>query len=353
MDPLRRIIKGWIAALLAVIGLCGVTWVDVTWLDVAWADEEADQYKAEYALSMVLPEHYPFGWGGKRWAELIRAKTNGRIVVRTYPGVSLVGGDQTKEFIALRQGIIDLAVGSTINWSPQVKQLNLFSLPFLTPDHRAFDALVGGEVGAMLFAQLELYDVIPLAWGENGFRELSNARRPITRPQDLEHLKIRVVGSPVFTDTMKALGAEPVQLTWADLKPAMLAGMVDGQENPLAIFKGARLCELNQKHLTLWGYVADPLVFVVNRRVWETWSEEDRHHVRDAALQAAEEETAMVRRGQEAELKAIRACGVTVTHLTPEQKAAFKQATRDVYARWANIVGRDLVHKAEAAVARR
>ena len=77
----------------------------------------------------------------------MRERTNGRINIKMYPGVSLVAGDQTREFTAIRQGVIDLAIGSTINWSPQVKELNLFSLPFLMPDYAAIDALTQGEVG--------------------------------------------------------------------------------------------------------------------------------------------------------------------------------------------------------------
>ena len=157
----------------------------------------------------MVGEAFPWGFGGKRWAELVREKTEGRINVKMYPGAALVGGDQTKEFTALRQGSIDFAVGSTINWSPQVKELNLFALPFLMPDHKAIDALTKGEVGKDLFKLLGSKDVVPLAWGENGFREISNSKHPIRTPADLKGLKIRVVGSPLFVDTMTRPWRQP------------------------------------------------------------------------------------------------------------------------------------------------
>ena len=122
------------------------------------------------------------GAGAERWADLVKEKTAGRIHIKTYPGASLVGGDQTKEFTAIRQGAIDIAIGSTINWSPQIKELNLFSLPFLMPDYKAIDALTQGEVGRDLFKILAGKDVVPLAWGENGFRELTNSKRPVRTP---------------------------------------------------------------------------------------------------------------------------------------------------------------------------
>jgi tripartite ATP-independent transporter DctP family solute receptor len=317
----------------------------------------AADYRAEYRLSTVLPESFPWGAGGMRWAELIKERTGGRINVKMYPGASLVGGDQAKEFSALRQGTIDLAVGSTINWSPQVRELNLFALPFLMPDYKAIDALTKGDVGRDLFAVLAAKDVVPLAWGENGFREISNSKRDIHTPADLKGLKIRVVGSPLFVETLSAMGGNPVQMSWADAQPAMATNAVDGQENPLSVFAAAKLHTVGQTHVTLWGYVADPLIFVVSRQVWDTWSAEDQQAVRDAAVQAAAEEVALARKGisggDEAMLKAIEANGVSVVRLTDDEKKAFQKITRPVFEKWVKYVGPALAEKAEAAVAKR
>ncbi|HYH22788.1 MAG TPA: DctP family TRAP transporter solute-binding subunit [Azospirillum sp.] len=317
----------------------------------------AADYKAEYKLSTVVGNAFPWGKGGERWAELVKEKTGGRINIKMYPGASLVNGDQTKEFTALRQGVIDLAIGSTINWSPQVKELNLFSLPFLMPDEKAIDALTQGTVGAKLFDLLATKDVVPLAWGENGYREISNSKRPIRTPDDLKGLKIRVVGSPLFLDTFTALGANPTQMSWADAQPALSTGAVDGQENPLAIFYAAKMPSLGQKHLTLWGYVADPLIFVVNKEVWNSWSKEDQEAVRAAAVQAAKDEVAIARKGitaaDDSLLKEIQAQGVEIVKLSDAEKAPFKTATQAVYEKWAKTIGPDLVKEAEAAIANR
>jgi tripartite ATP-independent transporter DctP family solute receptor len=317
---------------------------------------QAADYKQEYKLSTVLGKPFPWGNAGERWADLVKEKTGGRINIKMYPGTSLVGGDQTKEFTAIRQGAIDLAIGSTINWSPQVVQLNLFSMPFLMPDYKAIDALTGGEVGSELFKILESKDVVPLAWGENGFRELSNSKRPIHSPEDLKGLKIRVVGSPLFLDSFTALGANPTQMSWADAVPALSSGAVDGQENPLTVFMAAKLYSAaNQKNLTLWGYVADPLIFVVNKQVWESWSPEDQKAVREAAVQAGQEEIVEARKGllppDHALVKEIQELGVNVVKLSDAQKAAFKKATRQVYEKWAQQIGPELVKKAEASIA--
>jgi tripartite ATP-independent transporter DctP family solute receptor len=315
-------------------------------------------YKAEYKLSTVVGKPFPWGIAGERWAELVKEKTKGRINIKAYPGVSLVGGDQTKEFTAIRQGAIDLAIGSTINWSPQIKELNIFSMPFLMPDYKAIDALTGGAVGKELFKILSSKDVVPLCWGENGFRELSNSKRAIKSPDDLKGLKIRVVGSPLFLDTFTALGANPTQMVWADAVPALSSGAVDGQENPLTIYTVAKLhTAANQKFLTIWGYVADPLIFVVSQAVWKTWTPEDQKAVREAAEQAGKENIAAARKGlvppDDSMIKEVEGLGVTVVKLTEKEKQPFKKATKDVYEKWTKQIGADLIKKAEDSIAKR
>jgi len=312
-------------------------------------------YKPEYKMSLVVGTAFPWGKGGEIWANLVRERTQGRINIKLYPGVSLIQGDQTREFSALRQGVIDMAIGSTINWSPQVKELNLFSLPFLMPDYAAIDALTKGEVGKDIFTRLEKAGVVPLAWGENGYREITNSKRPIKTPADLKGLKIRVVGSPLFVDTFTALGANPTQMSWADAQPAFASGAVDGQENPMSIFTAAKLQNVGQKNVTMWGYVADPLVFVVNKEVWDSWSKADQTIVRQAAVDAGKEQIGIARKGlAEADqplLKDIAALGVNIVKLSPAERNEFVKATRPVYAKWKPTIGNDLVNKAEKAIA--
>ena len=314
-------------------------------------------YKSDYRMSLVLGTAFPWGKGGEIWADLVRQRTDGRINIKLFPGTSLVQGDQTRELPAIRQGVIDLAIGSTINWSPQVKELNLFSLPFLMPDYAAVDAITQGPVGAELLKAVEKAGVVPLAWGENGYREVSNSRHAIRKPEDLKGMKIRVVGSPLFLDTFTALGANPTQMSWADAQPALASGAVDGQENPMSIFVAAKLPTVGQKFVTMWGYVADPLIFVVNRDVWQSWTPADRDIVRQAAIDAGKQEITIARKGlAEADkplLKEIAALGVTITQLTPAEREAFVKATRPVYDKWKTQIGADLVNKAEKAVASR
>ena len=288
----------------------------------AWAQ---GQYKPEYRMSTNVNNAFALGRGAELWAKLVNERTNGRIHVKWYPGSSLVGGETTREFTALRQGALDFNVSSVINWAPHIKELNLFLLPFLVPDEKAFDALIDGEVGKELFALVEKRGVVPLAWGENGAREISNSKREIRKPEDLKGMKFRTVGSPIFNDIYAALGANPTQMSFADAQPALQSGAVDGQENPVSIFVAAKMTGLNQKI------------------------------VREAAIEAARSEIADARKGvtgsDDALLKEAAAAGAKVTVLTPGEQQAFARATQPVIEKWTPVIGADLVRKAQQAVA--
>ena len=129
-------------------------------------------------------------------------------------------------------------------------------------------------------------------------------------------MKIRVVGSPLFSDTFNALGANPTQMSWADAQPALASGAVDGQENPMFLFTILKMHQVGQKFVTTWGYVTDPLIFVVNKEVWSSWTPADQKIVREAAVEAGKQEIAIARKGLvEADkplFKEVAGLGVTV-----------------------------------------
>jgi TRAP-type C4-dicarboxylate transport system substrate-binding protein len=144
-------------------------------------------------------------------------------------------------------------------------------------------------------------------------------------------------------------------MSWADAQPALSTGAVDGQENPLTIFTVAKLHTVGQKHVTLWHYVADPLIFAVNKDVFASFSPEDQKILREAAVEAAKYNIEIARKGvtpqDQSVLKDIGALGVEIVSLTPEQLAAFRTATKPVYEKWKARVGAGLVDTAEKSIA--
>ncbi len=322
---------------------------------VAWsAGPAAAQYKPEFKNSLVVGPTGPWGEAAIKFAELLKERTQGRINVKNYFAGQLFAGKQTNEFTLLNQGVADFALGSTINWSPQVKELNLFAMPFMYPSYRALDAVENGEPGQKLWKLIEAKGVVPLAWGENGFRQLTNGKRPVRAPADLEGLKVRVVGSPIFIDTFRALGANPINMNWGDAQTAFQQGTVDGQENPVvSVLIPFKLWTVH-KNITLWNYAIDPLVLGMSKLTWDSLTPADRGIVTKTAVEVMAWQKKGARAGLEASTEAVenlKKNGMEVVTLTAAELAAFKAKTRPVYDKWVTEIGADLVKSAETIVA--
>jgi TRAP-type C4-dicarboxylate transport system substrate-binding protein len=154
------------------------------------------------------------------------------------------------------------------------------------PSYKALDNVENGDPGQKLWKIIESKGVIPLAWGENGFRELTNGKRPVRKPEDLEGLKVRVMGSPIFIDTFRALGANPVNMNWCEAQTAFQQGTVDGQENPIvSVIMPFKLWTV-YKNATMWHYAIDPLILGVSKITWDGLTPADREIVKKPAVEA-------------------------------------------------------------------
>ncbi len=313
----------------------------------------AADYKPEFKTSIVVSEQTPWGQAANRFATAVRYRTQGRINIKNYFDGQLFADKQTAEFPLLQQGVADFALGSTINWSAQVKELNLFALPFMFPSYQALDAVQASEPGRRLFKLIEQKGVVPIAWGENGFRELTNSKRPVRRPEDLQGLKVRVVGIPIFVETFRALGANPVTMNLGEMLAALQQGTIDGQENPIALIVPYRFWSVH-KYITLWHYAVDPVILAVSAKTWVSLSAEDRTIVRKIGEEVMAVQKKEAREGLEGAMTALdtlqRIYGMEGVHLSPGDVKAFRDKTRPVYTKWAEEIGADLVRSAETIV---
>jgi len=310
-------------------------------------------YKAEYKMSTVVPPAFAWGKGGEIFATLVRERTAGRINIKQYPGASLVQGQQDRELAAARQGVIDVLCGAPVNWTGTAPQLAVFTLPFLLPDHKAWDAVMASEaVTKDYFDLVRKAGVEPLAIGETGYRQVSNSKRPIVKPDDMKGIKIRVVGSPMYGEIMSSMGANPTFMSWADAQPALASGAVDAQENPLEVFLAAKIQTLGQKYVTKWNYSNDILLFAIAQPVWQGWNAADQKIVRDAAQDAAKQQVALVRKLFAEDVQKVAALGVDVHVPDDAEMGVWQIATRRPYARWKAQTNAPLVSKIEEVVAR-
>ena len=334
--------SGWIGFVVIIsfiLGLAATGWTA--------------NYKPEYKLSVVVAPTSPWGQGAQMFADLVKKKSDGRINIKCYFSGRLLAGKQTDEFLLLKQGVADFALGSTINWSTSVKELNLFSLPFFFHDYKALDAVEAGAPGKKIIQALDEKGVIALGWGENGFREVTNSKRAIRKPEDLEGLKVRVVGSPIFIDIFKALGANPVSMNWGEAISAFQSGTVDGQENPVtSIIIPYKLWQVH-KYATIWHYTIDPLIYGVSKETWNSFNAKDRKILRKAADEAARWQKKAAREGLEgstASIDILKKNGMDVTVLSPADMKIFRARMKPVYDKWIPEIGADLVNASEKAI---
>ncbi|MDL2314407.1 DctP family TRAP transporter solute-binding subunit [Desulfovibrio sp. OttesenSCG-928-C14] len=346
-------------------------------LAMASAPAFAAKYKKEYKLDIVPSLNTGWGMGAAYFADLVRERSNGRINIKVYPNSQLTTGKQTNAFMLLRNGTIDFAVQSTINYSPQIPELNLFALPFFIAGepnrYKAMDAILDGEGGKLIAQAIEKKGGKFIAFGENGFRELTNSKKEIRKPSDLVGMKIRVVGSPLFIDIFKALGANPQAMAWSDTMSAIQQGVIDGQENPVNTFYPLRVTDYH-KYITNWHYMADPTLFVVNPGVWKSFDKADQEIIIKAAKEAGQYQKALARIGLDENDKAganmaylkklnrvpevtdwytkLRGEGVTMTDLTPAETKEFVEKTKGVINQWESKIGKKLIETARADMAK-
>jgi len=322
----------------------------------------AAEFKEEYKLSVVVGPGFPWGAGAERFVELVEERTAGKVNIKPYFGGKLFAGKQTNEFAMLQQGQIDMAISSTINWSSQVKELNVFSLPFMYQGYDQIDAVYSGKTGEYILNLLEKKGVKAFGWGENGFRQITNSKRAITSPDDLRGLRVRVVGTPIFFDTYNALGARPVSMPWGSAINGFKQGVVDGQENPLLGVEIPVEIWNYHNHITLWNYLFDPLVIGINKDVWESFDSKTQDIIEQSAKEALEYEQMLARMGLddgtalnylkenneegifsfEDPIKFIESKGMKVNILSAAQYKAFKAKTEPVRTKWRKIIGEEL-----------
>ena len=310
------------------------------------------KYRAEYRLSLVVGAGTNWHFAAERFANLVREKTQGRLNFKLYPGSSLVQGQQDRELTALRQGVIDILVGTTVNWSGTVKDFALFNLPGLMPNDRAVDAVLASDA-----LNKDFYEVIrrsgmePLASGEYGPIQLINAKRRVAVPNDIKGLKIRVVATPMQQQIMSAMHANPTTMTFADAQPALASGAIDGLTLTLEQFVAYKLSSLGQKHIAYWNQSNELIHFLVANPVWKTCSDQDQKLVREEAQEAGKELTRRVRETVATNEQMVAKQGVDIYKPTAQEQVLWNGATREVYQRWKQQINAPLVSKFEQVVA--
>jgi TRAP-type transport system periplasmic protein len=288
--------------------------------------------------------------GAEKFGEIVAERSGGDIDVRVFPNAQLAGGDQMRQADMVGRGALDLVVTSAINVTPLVPEMAVFSLPYLYDNYEQVDATTSKGGPADMLSEILLdKGIVVLAWGENGFREVTNNTRPITSPEDMKGLNMRVAG-PMYIDVMNALGANPQQMQWSETLTALQQGVVDGQENPIgAVIIPQQVYEM-QKYLTTWHYSYDPIFLGISKQKWDSYDAETQTMLREAAEEAMTWQRQITREGTAEGIGFLRDHGMEVYEPTPEELAAFREATQPAFDQWAERVGAEIVGAFQTAI---
>ena len=264
-----------------------------------------------------------------KFAEVVKARTGGRIEVSVAPSAQL--GDDAAMVTALRTGALDISANSQGAVANAVPEYAAFGMPFLFASLPQAWKLLDGPLGKELAEKTAEKGMVVLGYWDNGIRHMSNSKKPLAKPEDLKGMKMRTPPDAVTVDIMQALGAEAQQIRFAELYVALQQGVVDGQENPIMNIHASKLYEVN-KFISLTGHKYEMTPFLMSKRTWDRLSEADRKAVTEAAAEATALQRKLSQESDDKLLADLRAKGVQVN---VADKAAFEKATEKVDDKWA------------------
>lgn len=273
------------------------------------------------------PDH-PISAGVKKFAELMAAKSGGKHTVREFPSNQL--GNEMQQQSALQGGTQEMTAPAPTSLAGIVKEFGLLDLPFIVANSQQADALTDGPLGKMLFAKLPDKGLVGLAFWDLGFRNVTNNKRPITKPEDLEGIKLRVIPNPVFLETFKTFKANPLPMPFSDLYSALDTRAVDGQENPFAVILSNKFFEV-QKFLSTTNHVYTANTILISKKFWDRLSPVEQKLVQDAALEARDYQRKISRDAAQKAVGELRAKGMQVNEVPPAELGRMRQMVRPVH----------------------
>ena len=326
--------------------LCLVVAISLVMVGCGGKKEEpkkAEQKKISIKMSVTTPsESSPWNIGAKKWAELVKERTNGRVEITTFPNEQLSSGNQQKGIEQVAAGVTGASLHSTIIYSVIEPKLAVVSMPWIMPNNAAVDKAMKGAPGEKVKDLIRAKGIEPLAFGENGFRHWTNSKRPLATPDDMKGLKIRVPGMKMYISLFKAMGADPTSMSFSEVFTALQQGTVDGQENPISVIYTTKLNEV-QKYMTICNYSYDPIVLGVNKKLWDSIDKDTQAIMKKAAEEAMALNIKLTREDEAKQLDEMKKKGLQVNVLTPEQIKVFQASVTSVYKEQESVIGKDLL----------
>lgn len=292
------------------------------------------QTTLKMAYALAVDSHY--GAGAAAFEKSVNENLP-QLKVQQFPNSALGGEREVIE--GLQLGTIDLAIvstGATVNFVPET---GVFDIPFLFRDLAHARSVLDGQIGQDLLAKFPKRGIVALAWGEQGFRHLTNSKRAVKTPADIKGLKVRTMENPIHLTAFRELGVLATPMAWPEVVTALQQGTIDGQENPLSVIVSAKLWQV-QKELSLTGHVYSPALVLMSPSAYNKLSDGDKQKLVDAARLASQAMRGYVDQVEESGVKAVQENNMQVSTV---DHAAFVKAVEPVYPQYYKQFGQELV----------
>ena len=299
-------------------------------LTMGTAFAQGKEVKIGYALAV----NSHFGAGANAWAESVEKSTNGAFKFKQFPSSALGGERELIE--GLQLGTVEAAIVSTGALSNFVPDVGAVDIPFLFRDTAHARAVMDGPFGQDLLAKFQKRGLVALAWGEQGFRHLTNNKRAVATVADMKGLKIRVTENPVHITAFRTLGASPTPMSWPEVIGALQQGTIDGQENPISVLSSAKLWQV-QKHLTLTAHVYAPMAILVSPGFWGPLNDQQKAAFTEGAKKGALASRGFVDTVEKKGVEEAKSHGMQVVEKVDQ--AAFRTALEPAYKEYAKKFG--------------
>ena len=273
------------------------------------------------------PKGHPIVIGMEKFAEVVAAKSGGKIKVNLFPG-GVLGGD-APNISALQGGTLEMVSLNAGILASQVKDFEVFDFPFMFANSAEADAVVDGPFGRGLLDKLDAKGIHGLSYFELGFRNLTNSKRPITKVEDIAGLKLRVIPNAINVDWVSALGANPTPMAFPEVYAGLEQKAIDGQENPVTVINANKFYEV-QKHLVLTNHQYNPQAVVISKKLWDALSDAEKKIIADAAVEATAVQRAAAREQAGSALDNLKKNGMQVTEFSAAEQAKLRDKLKPV-----------------------
>lgn len=291
-------------------------------------------------MNISLSQNSHYGAAVDAFAREVEKRTNGRYKIQNFYSGAL--GAERESIEALQVGTLDLTMTSTGPIPNFVPEVAILDIPFLFKDYAQARATLDGPIGQDMLKKFPAKGLVALAWGENGFRHMTNNKRPVLAPDDLKGLKMRTMENPVHMQAYKAFGIIPTPMAFTELFTALQQGTVDGQENPLSVISSAKFDQV-QKYMTLTGHVYSPSLILMSKAQWDKLSAADKQAFLDAAKEAVKANRARIDDDERKAVADLKAKGMTIVENV--DKAKFQAVLGPTFIEFGKKFGQENIDK--------